>query len=134
MLTIQAVKIAWEYVKKYAWIVFAVVAGVLAMILLRKGPTDMADQIEAINKRHAEEIARIRAAEETRLQEHEENQKRLEEALKVLDGRYRDAIAGLDTEKKAEVDRILKEHGDDPDALAEELAAALGLQVQKPAN
>ncbi len=134
MLTIQGLKIAWEYVKKYAWIAFAVVAGVLAMVLLRKGPTDMADQIEAINKRHAEEIARIRAAEETRLQEHAENQKRLEDALKVLDERYRTAIAGLDTEKKAEVDRILKEHGDDPDALAAELAAALGLQVQKPGS
>jgi len=132
MLTIQGLKIAWEYTKKYAWIVFAVLAGILAMVLLRRGPTDMADQIEAINKRHAEEIARIRAAEETRLREHEENQRRLEDALKVLDERYREALKGLDAGKKAEVDRILKEHGDDPQALAEELAAALGLQVQKP--
>lgn len=132
MLTLQALRITWEYAKKYAWIFFAVVAGVLAMILLRRSPVDMADQIEAINKRHAEEIARIRAAEETRLREREDNQKRLEDALKALDERYRNAIAGLDGEKKAEVDRILKEHSDDPDALATELAAALGFQVQKP--
>lgn len=132
MLTVQGLRIAWEYAKKYAWIVFAVLAGVLAMALLRRSPTDMADQIEAINKRHAEEIARIRAAEETRLLEHKENQKRLEDALKVLDERYREAMKGLDAEEKAEVDRILKEHGNDPQALAEELANALGLRVQKP--
>ncbi len=132
MLTLKGLQIAWEYVKKYAWIFFAVVAGVLAMVVFRKGPTDMADQIDAINKRHEEEIARIRAADDARLKEHEENQKRLEEALKLLDERYRSALAGLDVEKKAEVDRILKEHGDDPAALAAELAAALGLQVQNP--
>ncbi len=131
MLTVASLKVAWEYVKKYAWIVFAVAAGILMMVLMKKSPTDMADQIDAINKRHEEEIARIRAAEEARLKEHEDNQKRLEEALKVLDSRYRDAIAHLDSEKQAEVDRILKEHGDDPDALAAELAAALGLQVVK---
>ena len=50
----------------------------------------------------------------------------------MLDERYREAMKGLDAEEKAEVDRILKEHGNDPQALAEELANALGLRVQKP--
>jgi len=131
MLTLTGLQVAWTYIKKYAWIFFAVAAGILMMVLLQKSPTDMADQISEINKRHAEEVARIRAAEETRLKEHEDNQKRLEDALKVLDSRYRDAIAHLDGEKQAEVDRILKEHGNDPDALAAELAAVLGLQVVK---
>jgi hypothetical protein len=132
MLTLQGLKVAWLFVKKYAWILFAVIAGILAIVVFRKSPTDLADQIDAINKRHAEEIRKIREAEEERTREREQNQKRLEETLKVLDERYKRAIADLDTQKRAEVDRILKEHGDDPDALAEELANALGLQVQKP--
>ena len=131
MLTVASLQVAWTYIKKYAWIVFAVAAGILMMVLLQKSPTDMADQISEINKRHAEEVARIRAAEEARLKEHQDNQKRLEDALKVLDSRYRDAIAHLDSAKQVEVDRILKEHGNDPDALAAELAAVLGLQVVK---
>lgn len=131
MLTLQGLKVAWLFVKKYAWIFFAVVAGILAIVLLRRSPTDLADQIDAINKRHAEEVRKIREAEEQRLRDHEENQRRLEEALKALDERYKRAITDLDSQKRAEVDRILKEHGDDPDALAAELAEALGLQVQK---
>ena len=131
MVTLTSLNVAWQYVKKYAWIVFAVATGILAMIVFAKNPTDMADQIAAINKRHEEEIARIKAADATQLQEHADNQKRLEDALKQLDDRYRVAIAGLDSDKKTEVDRILKEHGNDPDALAAELAAVLGLQVQK---
>ncbi len=132
MLTIQSLKLAWAWLKKYAWILFAVLAGVLAIILLRRSPTDLADQIDAINKRHEEEIKKIRDAEEQRNQEREENQKRLEDTLKHLDERYKRAIADLDVQKRTEVERILKEHGDDPNALAEELATVLGLQVQKP--
>lgn len=131
MLTLQGLKVAWLFVKKYAWLFFAVVTGILAIVLLRRSPTDLADQIDAINKRHAEEVRKIREAEEQRLRDREENQKRLEEALKALDERYKRTITNLDSQKRAEVDRILKEHGDDPDALAAELAEALGLQVQK---
>lgn len=131
MLTFQGLKVAWLFVKKYAWIIFAVLAGVLAIVLLRRTPTDLADQIDAINKRHEEEIRKIREAEEQRLREREENQKRLEDTLRQLDERYKRAIADLDVQKREEVDRILREHGDDPDALAEELATVLGLQVQK---
>ncbi len=85
MLTVQGLQLAWAWLKKYAWIIFAVLAGVLAIILFQRSPSDLADQINEINKRHAEEIR-----------------------------------------------KILKEHGDDPDALAAELAEVLGLQVQKP--
>jgi len=130
MLTLQGLQVAWTYAKKYAWIVFAVIAGVLGMILFVKSPTDMADQIDAINKRHADEIARIRAADDAQLKEHEANQRRLEDALKMLDDRYRVALSKLDVEKQAEVDRVLKEHEGDPAGLAAELAAVLGLQVQ----
>ncbi len=132
MLTVQGLKVAWLFVKKYAWLFFAVVAGVLAIVLFRRTPTDMSDQIDAINKRHEEEIRKIREAEGQRAKEREENQKRLEDTLKQLDQRYKDAMKDLDAQKRAEVDRILKEHRDDPDALAAELADALGLQVQKP--
>ncbi len=132
MLTVQGLKVAWLFVKKYAWLFFAVVAGVLAIVLFRRTPTDMSDQIDAINKRHEEEIRKIREAEGQRAKEREENQKRLEDTLKQLDQRYKDAMKDLDAQKRAEVDRILKKHRDDPDALAAELADALGLQVQKP--
>lgn len=132
MLTVQGLKVAWAFVKKYAWIFFAVLAGVLGLVLFRRTPSDIADQIDAINKRHEEEIKKIQDADNQHTKDLEENQKRLEDTLKQLDQRYRDAIAQLDDQKREEVDRILREHGNDPDALAKELSDVLGLQVQKP--
>lgn len=132
MLTLQGLKVAWAFVKKYAWVFFAVAAGILAIVVFRRNPSDLADQINEINKRHEEEIRRIREAEENRLREREDNQRRLEETMRQLDDRYKKAIGDLDAQKRTEVDRILREHGNDPDALAKELAEVLGLQVQNP--
>lgn len=130
---VQALLIAWSYVKKYAWLFFAILAGVLAFILLRRGdPTDLAKQIEAINKRHAEEIKAIQEADEERLRAHKENEKRLEQALALLDERYKQQLADLDKQKRAEIEKILSETGGDPQALAEALAKQLDLQVKSP--
>lgn len=130
---VQALLIAWSYVKKYAWIFFAVLAGVLAFLLLRRGdPTDLAQQIDAINKRHAEEIKAIQEADAARIRAHEENEKRLQQALALLDERYKQQIAALDAQKRSEIDRILAENGNDPRALAEALAKQLDLQVKSP--
>ncbi len=130
MLTLTGLQIAWQFVKKWAWLAFAISTSVLAVILLGKSPTDLANTIADINKRHEEEIARIKAADATLLAEHEKNQAQLEAALKLLDDRYRSALAGLDAGKQAEVDAIVKAHGNDPAALAAELAATLGFQVK----
>ena len=130
---VQALQITWSYIKKYVWLFFAVLAGVLAFILLRKGDsTDLAQQIEAINKRHAEEIKAIQEADAARIRAHEENEKRLQQALALLDERYKHQLVALDEQKRVEINRILAESGSDPHALAEALAKQLDLQVKSP--
>jgi hypothetical protein len=128
---VQALQIAWSYVKKYVWIFFAVLAGVLALVLLRKGdPTDLTQQIEAINKRHADEIKAIQDADAQQLAAHEANEKKLQQALALLDERYKQQLSSLDEQKRAEVDKILSESGNDPQVLADALAKQLDLQVK----
>jgi hypothetical protein len=128
---VQALLIAWAYIKKYSWIFFAVLAAVLAFVLLRQGaPTDLAQQIDAINKRHADEIKAIQDADAQQLAAHEANEKKLQQALALLDERYKQQLNALDDQKRAEVDKILAESGNDPQALADALAKQLDLQVK----
>jgi hypothetical protein len=128
---VQALLIAWTYVKKYSWILFAIVAGVLAFILLRQNdPFYLAQQIDAINKRHADEIKAIQDADAKQLAEHAANEKRLQDTLALLDKRYAQQLANLDQQKRAEIDKILSESGNDPQALAEALAKQLDLQIK----
>lgn len=129
MLTYKSLKLAWQWIKKYAWIFFAVVAGILAIILLRRDPSDLANQLDEIRKRHEEEVRRIREAEELRLREREESQRRLEQALRDLDDRYKKALGELDAEKRAEADRVLRSYNGDPQVLAEELAKVMDFRI-----
>jgi hypothetical protein len=128
---VQALLIAWSYVKKYIWIFFAVLAGLFAFLLLRKGsPTDLSEQIEAINKRHADEIKAIQEAENKRIADYEVNEKKLKQALALLDERYSQQLAALDDQKKLEINKILSNSGNDPQILAEMLAKQLDLQIK----
>lgn len=126
---LSSLRIAWIYCKKYAWIGFAVLAAVLGYFLLRRNLGDVSQIVGDVSKQHDEEIRRIREADEQRRQALEANQKKMEEALKLLDEKHRLDIEQLDAEQRKEADRLVAEHGDDPRALAEALAQAFGLKV-----
>ncbi len=128
---VQALLVAWAYVKKYAWLFFAILAFVLGYLLLRKGsPADLSSTIDAINKQHADEIKAIQDANAKDIAAHEANEQKLQAALALLDQRYRDQLAALDQQKQDEINQIIATSGNDPQALADALAKQLDLQVK----
>lgn len=128
---LKALAVFWSYVKKYAWIFFAAVAFVFGyMLFKRSNVVDLADQIENIRRRHEEELSAIRAANEEQTRQRIENEKKLQQALSLLDESYKAKLRDIDTEKRKEIDKILVESGDNPQELAELLAKKLDLQVK----
>lgn len=128
---IQALLIAWAWVKKYAWILFAITSIVLVYVLFRKGTSsDISSAIEDIKRRHDEEIRAITEANSQRDAAHIENEKKLQQALRLLDEKYKKQLGELDNQKRIEVDKIIAESGNDPAALADALAKQLDLQVK----
>lgn len=128
---IKALLIFWSYVKKYAWIFFAVISGVLAYMLFRKSdPTQLFEHLDAIQKRHADEIKAIQDANTKNESDRAANEKKLQKALELLDERYKQQLIELDQQKKVEIDKILSESNGDPQILADALAKQLDLQVK----
>jgi hypothetical protein len=128
---IQALLIAWAWIKKYAWILFAITSIVLVYVLFRKGTSsDISSAIEDIKKRHDEEIKAITDANLQRDVAYAANEKKLQQALKLLDEKYTKQLGDLDNQKRMEVDKIIAESGNDPSALADALAKQLDLQVK----
>jgi len=126
MLTLQGLKIAWIYAKKYAWIVFAAIAAILAYVLFRKADTPMADAIDAINARHQAELDAIAKAEAEREAERSANDAKYAEALRALEAKYLIDTKALDSLKASEIERL---KALPMDVLAAELAKAYGFQV-----
>ena len=128
---IKTLLIFWSYIKKYAWIFFAIISGVLAYMLLRKGnPNELIQHIEAIQKRHADEIKAIQDAHAQNEADRAANEKKLQKALELLDEHYKKQLIELDQQKRVEIDKILLESDGDPQALADVLAKQLDLHVK----
>jgi hydroxylamine reductase (hybrid-cluster protein) len=128
---VKAVVVLWSYVKKYAWIAFAILAFVFGyMLFKRSSVTDLAEQLDNIRRRHEEELSAIRAANEEQTRQRIENEKKLQQALSLLDESYKAKLRDIDSDKRKEIENILRESGDDPQELAELLAKKLDLQVK----
>lgn len=131
MLTI---KVVWALLKKYFFMVTLVsgfVLGIVLMVILGKPPTvDWQKKIDDLNKKHIEEIERIRAEESRKVQE---LVKKYELTMKDIERQYVEKQQALEESKKKEIEDLIVQYGNDPKKVTAELANALpGIVVKMP--
>ena len=120
---------SWAFLKKNWRYVLAAVGTVAAIFLFRRDRTSLLTQLKEISESHKKEIKKIEEA-------HEEERKKNAEALKLLQKRlvdvqkqYEEAKVELDAKKKAEIEKLVKKHGNDPKVLAEKLSEVTGFKI-----
>lgn len=122
----------WVTVKKYWSLVALIVGSVAAFLFFKRSGTSFADNLKKIQDAHNEEIKKIQEAREEEKRQHEENLKKLQETLDIVQKHYDDAKADLDSKKKAQVEELVKKYNDDPTELAKKLSEATGFVVILP--
>ena len=123
---------AWAWIKKHWRLIVLVLSALAAVVLFRRNIVDFVEDYRKIQQIHSEElqeIERARQEEKTRL---EANRLRLEQTLKTIQDQYDAEQLELDAKKKKEIKTIVEKHGDDPEALAEELSRVTGFRVIMP--
>lgn len=129
MLAIQKF---WAFIKKYWGVAAIVVGAIVALFLFRKSRTDISAALQKLQATHDAEIARIDAIRAREAEEHRVNEQRYRETLAKIEDQYAQAKQEIDAKKRREVEDIVKRHGDDPVALADELHKATGFRVILP--
>lgn len=120
------------FIKKY-WHIFLIIGGALAaFIFLRKRDTSFIDELRKVQESHDEEIKQINLVREEERRQHAENLRRRDEALAVVQKQYDENMQQLDSKKKKEIEKLVKEHGNDPEALAKQLSELTGFTVILP--
>lgn len=120
------------FFKKYWKVIVLVLSAIITLIVFRGNISSFADDYKKINEVHEEEVEAINKA---RLEEREtkvENKKKLDKALVVVEKEYEANSEKLDRKKKREVAKLIKDHGNNPNKLAEELSNATGFKVILP--
>ncbi len=128
--------IVWAWIKKHWRLVLAGIGSFFAFIagafLFKKQQTSYADQIKAINDAHALELQQINAARAQEEVQHQADLKKLNDTLAVVQAQYDAAQKQLDDQKKAEVAALVKQYGNDPNALAQKLSESTGFKIILP--
>lgn len=122
----------WIGVKTY-WQLFLLILGtIVGYLIFRKQEIAFGESVNKLLESHADQIKKINLIREDEKRQHEENEKRLKEALLAVQTQYDIAKKDLDERKKKEIEDIVKQYGDDPVELAKKLSSITGFSIIIP--
>tara|TARA_Y100001938_G_C8036826_1_gene403805 strand:- start:212 stop:622 length:411 start_codon:yes stop_codon:yes gene_type:complete len=117
------------YVKKYWKLILGVVVFAVLYFTSRAKVHSMAKTLELINKSHKKEVDAIEKAHQNEIQKIEKARETLESTMREVEIKYAEAEKKLDSKKKKQVAKIIKENHDDPDVITEKLASLTGFKI-----
>lgn len=119
-----------EFLKKF-WGIFVGLGVAIVYFFVRnkKKPDDLATGIRGSGQQLSGAVDGIRVGERTAT---DEELKRHKEKVEQLKKKYEEEKSRLNAAEAEEAERIFNEHGNDPVALAEKLAAATGFKIIMP--
>jgi len=117
------------YIKKYWKVVLGSIVLAIVYFTSRSKVHSMAKALETINESHKQEVDAIEKAHESEVRKIEKARVVLETTMRDVEVKYAEAEKKLDSEKKKQVKKIIKENHDDPDAITEKLASLTGFDI-----
>ena len=130
MLTLLAIKSAlkktWTWLR-HNWYVPAVVIYTLVLWFLFKNKAGALKVLEIRSKSYESQIKTIEEAHKKEIEARDQILKNYDNVLTQLEKDYEEKNMKLDTKKKKEIKKIVKEFNDRPDDLAKILAERYGI-------
>jgi uncharacterized transporter YbjL len=123
----------FEFFKKH-WQPFALGLVVVLVVFcfkffLNKKSQDTSAQIKQMQDAHDTEIKKILNIRDEERHQHEENIKNLQSQLSSIQVVHDKEEKELDVKKTAEIKKIVRDYGDDPSALAQQLSSVTGFKI-----
>ena len=130
MLTLLALKSTlkktWTWLR-HNWYVPAVVVYTLVLWFLFRNKTKALEVLEIRSKSYENQIKTIEEAHKKEIEARDKILKNYDNVLTQLEKDYEEKNMKLDTKKKKEIKKIVKEFNDRPDDLAKVLAERYGI-------
>ena len=130
MLTLLATKSAlkktWTWLR-HNWYVPAVIIYTLVLWFLFRDKTKALEVLEIRSKSYEDQIKTVEEAHKKEIEARDKILKNYDNVLTQLEKDYEEKNMKLDTKKKKEIKKIVKEFNDRPDDLAKILAERYGI-------
>ena len=133
MIKLLTLKVLFQkaklYIKKYWKLALSVIVLGAVYFTSRSKVHSMAKALEKINESHKQEVDAIEKAHQTEVKKIEKARETLETTMREVESKYAEAEKKLDSKKKRQVEKIIKDNHDDPDAITEKLASLTGFDI-----
>lgn len=120
---------AWVWIKNYWYIPFILGLAAAAFLLKKKDIVDWSAMLDNARNSHKSEVGAIEAAHAKEIALRNAALKRVAEAKEKIKEEYKRNEIEIDAKKEKEIDRVLKQTKNDPDAMAEEIKKKTGFNV-----
>ncbi len=122
-------KKAWAWCKKY-WQLLLGAAIPVVIYLLSRNSDHLDEVLDRVRKDHEKELDVINRSHEQELRDRDEAVKRFQESLAEVERQHREAQVELDSKKKRQIEKILKESADNPEEITRRISELTGIQVR----
>lgn len=128
----NALSVAWGFVKQHWQAILLVTLGVVSYAWVRHSQSVWADTLARSEQVHQQEVDRINAVRAQEVQDHQRELARLQTDLTKIQADFDAAQAQLAARQKQEERQIVKQYKDDMQGLAHLTADKLGLVIAAP--
>lgn len=121
-----------NFFKKSWGYIVAGLSVVLGLMFFRKKVDHYENIVQKLQESHQKQLNEIEAARKEERKKHEENERKYQERMALIEKEYEAAKAELDEKKRKEIEGIVKKYGNQPDKLAQRLADVTGFKIIMP--
>lgn len=118
---------------KNNWLVLLLLAGLVYAIIFARGKSSDYDQLikqfQDQLTRNRQDLDQLRQIQQQELQKQQEINQKYNETLQLIQQNYQQEMAALDAQKKNELQNIIANTHDDPNAMAQQINALFGLPI-----
>ncbi len=122
-------KTAFSLCKKYWQVVVGFVAATFLFVLTKKKP-DPRKVLEKSNEAHDAELDAIKRSQEMEQKARQEAVKKHEQTVAAVEKAFEESNQKLDDKKREEVNKIIQENAEDPEAITKKLSELMGIKIQ----
>tara|TARA_R100000152_G_C6781599_1_gene216458 strand:+ start:5552 stop:5929 length:378 start_codon:yes stop_codon:yes gene_type:complete len=121
------IKKIWTWIKHYWYIPAVLVYTIVLWLVFRKSNANALKVLDIAKESYRKELETVKLAHEKELAKREEIVMIYQETLKNLEKEHNIKVSELSKKKRREIENLVKNHNENPDAIAEEMKKLFGV-------
>ena len=118
------------WIKTHWEIALAVAVIMTVNVVTRRRTRNISALLSGAQKVHNDEVEILKSSHRSEVESILSTQKRLRNTLASIESKYKSENKKLDAKRKKEIETLIKNNIDDPDAITEKLSALTGFKIE----